>query len=100
MRLRLILLLMLGTLIGGCQSAYYGAMEKVGYHKREILVDRIRDTQESQEEAKEQGDTNVPDETNQVPPAGKWVEKGQTHTSRRERKEERNGHEPYPSRPR
>lgn len=40
--------------LAGCQTAYYGAMEKIGIHKREILVDRIEETQESQEEAKEQ----------------------------------------------
>jgi hypothetical protein len=52
--MRLILLLTLLIPIAGCQSAYYGTMEKIGYHKREILVDRIKDTQESQEDAKEQ----------------------------------------------
>lgn len=41
-------------LLGGCQSAYYGAMEKVGYHKRDIMVDRVEDAKESQEEAQEQ----------------------------------------------
>jgi CRISPR/Cas system CMR-associated protein Cmr5 small subunit len=41
-------------LLGGCQSAYYGAMEKVGYHKRDIMVDRVNDAKESQEEAQEQ----------------------------------------------
>ncbi|MCL1147466.1 DUF2959 domain-containing protein [Shewanella marinintestina] len=41
-------------LLTGCQSAYYGAMEKVGYHKREIMVDRVEDAKESQEEAQEQ----------------------------------------------
>ncbi|UJF22483.1 DUF2959 domain-containing protein [Shewanella sp. OMA3-2] len=40
--------------ISGCQSAYYGAMEKVGYHKRDIMVDRVQDAKESQEEAQEQ----------------------------------------------
>ncbi|MGI2261086.1 DUF2959 domain-containing protein [Shewanella sp. GXUN23E] len=38
----------------GCQSAYYSAMEKVGYHKRDIMVDRVEAAKESQEEAKEQ----------------------------------------------
>lgn len=38
----------------GCQSAYYGAMEKVGYHKRDIMVDRVQDAKESQEEAQQQ----------------------------------------------
>ena len=37
-----------------CQSAYYSAMEQVGVHKRDILVDRVEDTRESQEEAQEQ----------------------------------------------
>ena len=37
-----------------CQSAYYGAMEKFGVHKRDILVDRVEDAREAQEEAKEQ----------------------------------------------
>lgn len=41
-------------LLGGCQSAYYGAMEKVGYHKRDIMVDRVNDAKESQEEAQAQ----------------------------------------------
>lgn len=38
----------------GCQKAYYATMEKVGYDKREILVDRVVGARESQEEAKEQ----------------------------------------------
>ncbi|WP_415892452.1 DUF2959 domain-containing protein [Neptuniibacter sp. PT8_73] len=38
----------------GCQSAYYSAMEQVGIHKRDILVDRVEDARESQEDAQEQ----------------------------------------------
>ena len=41
-------------LFAGCQSAYYKTMEKFGYHKRDILVDRVKDARDSQEEAKEQ----------------------------------------------
>ncbi|MBK1878294.1 DUF2959 domain-containing protein [Pelagicoccus mobilis] len=41
-------------LLCSCQSAYYGAMEKFGVHKRDILVDRVEDAREAQEEAKEQ----------------------------------------------
>ncbi|AQS38491.1 Protein of unknown function (DUF2959) [Shewanella psychrophila] len=41
-------------LLTGCQSAYYGAMEKVGYHKRDIMVDRVEDARESQEDAQKQ----------------------------------------------
>lgn len=40
--------------VGGCSSAYYGAMEKVGIHKRDILIDRVEDARDSQSEAQEQ----------------------------------------------
>ncbi|MBL4835453.1 MAG: DUF2959 domain-containing protein [Pseudomonas sp.] len=40
--------------LAGCQSAYYGAMEKVGVHKRDIMVDRVESAQEAQTDAKEQ----------------------------------------------
>ena len=40
--------------IVGCQSAYYSAMEKVGKHKRDILIDRVESAAESQKEAKEE----------------------------------------------
>ena len=39
---------------GGCSTAYYGAMEKVGIHKRDILVDRVEDARDAQSEAQEQ----------------------------------------------
>jgi len=38
----------------GCQSAYYSAMEKVGTHKRDILIDRVKSATDSQEDAKEE----------------------------------------------
>ncbi|EKO3399344.1 DUF2959 domain-containing protein [Vibrio fluvialis] len=38
----------------GCQSAYYSAMEKVGYHKRDIMVDRVEAAQESQKDAQQE----------------------------------------------
>lgn len=38
----------------GCESAYYGAWEKLGVHKREILVDRVGEAAEAQQEAKEE----------------------------------------------
>ncbi|MBN2644843.1 MAG: DUF2959 domain-containing protein [Desulfuromonadaceae bacterium] len=40
--------------LAGCQSAYFAAMEKVGIHKRDILIDRVEDARESQQEAKEE----------------------------------------------
>ena len=36
----------------GCASVYYGAMEKMGVPKREIMVDRVKGAQKSQIETK------------------------------------------------
>ncbi|MFT7687788.1 MAG: hypothetical protein ACI9FB_003145 [Candidatus Azotimanducaceae bacterium] len=41
-------------MISACESAYYDAMEKVGVHKREIMIDRIEEAQNAQEEGQEQ----------------------------------------------
>ena len=41
-------------LLAGCSSAYYGAMEKMGVAKREILADRVDKTREAQADAKQQ----------------------------------------------
>ncbi len=38
----------------GCQSAYYSAAEKVGIHKRDILVDRVEESRDAQKGAEEQ----------------------------------------------
>lgn len=45
---------LLSLLLVACQSAYYGAAEQVGYHKRDILVDRVEDSRDAQQEAEEQ----------------------------------------------
>lgn len=37
-----------------CESAYYNTMEKFGFEKRDILVDRVEDARDSQQEAKEE----------------------------------------------
>ncbi len=47
-------LLFASVLLLGCQTAYYSTMEKFGVHKRDILVDRVGDARDAQEEAKEQ----------------------------------------------
>lgn len=52
-RLVLAVLLIL-PLLTACSSAQYAVMEKFGIHKREILVDRVEDARDSQEEAKQQ----------------------------------------------
>lgn len=45
---------LLALVLAGCSSAYYGAMEKIGIAKRDILVDRVSEARKSQEAAKEQ----------------------------------------------
>lgn len=52
--LKKLLLLSCMILLTGCQSAYYSAMEQVGVHKREILVDRVENARDAQGEAQEQ----------------------------------------------
>jgi hypothetical protein len=42
------------AILGGCKSTYYSAMEKLGYHKRDLLVDRVEDARDAQQQAKEQ----------------------------------------------
>ena len=42
------------SFISACSSTYYGAMEKVGVHKRDILVDRVEDGRDSQAAAQKQ----------------------------------------------
>lgn len=48
--------ILLTTLIflTACESAYYNTMEKLGHHKRDIMVDRVEAARDAQEEAKEQ----------------------------------------------
>ena len=38
----------------GCQKTYYKTMEAFGYHKRDLLVERVEDARDAQESAKEQ----------------------------------------------
>ena len=38
----------------GCESTYYKTMETMGYHKRDIMVDRVQEARDAQEDAKEQ----------------------------------------------
>lgn len=52
--MRLFILVSFIALLSACQSAYYGAAEKIGYHKRDILVDRVEDSREAQQDAEEQ----------------------------------------------
>lgn len=40
--------------LGGCTTMYYNAMEKVGVHKRDIMIDRVKEARDTQAEAKKQ----------------------------------------------
>lgn len=44
----------LGLILTGCTSAYYSAWEKMGYHKRDILKERIGAARDEQKAAQEQ----------------------------------------------
>mgnify|MGYP002624256321 CR=1 FL=1 len=48
------LLVAFAATLGGCSTAYYKTMEMFGEHKRDILVDRVEEARDSQNEAKEQ----------------------------------------------
>ena len=41
-------------LLAGCGNPYYSAMEKVGVHKRDIMVDRVEGARDAQQDAQEQ----------------------------------------------
>ena len=52
--LYLLVFILFITLQYGCSTAYFGAMEKMGIHKRDILVDRVEDARDAQTEAQTQ----------------------------------------------
>lgn len=52
MKVKWIVTLALILGLSACSNMYYQAMESVGVHKREILVDRVEDARDSQKEAK------------------------------------------------
>jgi hypothetical protein len=41
-------------MLSSCATAYYGTMEKMGVHKRDILVDRVETGRDAQTQAQEQ----------------------------------------------
>jgi len=53
-RMRLILIASSVLIVFGCETAYYGTMEKLGYHKRDLMVNRVESARDAQEDAKEQ----------------------------------------------
>lgn len=54
MKIRLFILAGVILGLGGCSSVYYGTMEKLGVHKRDIMVDRVKAARDTQNETKEQ----------------------------------------------
>jgi hypothetical protein len=54
MKNRLLVFLTIIFGIFGCSTMYYEAMEKMGVHKRDIMVDRVRAARDTQNEAKQQ----------------------------------------------
>jgi hypothetical protein len=54
MKIRLFVLFAIILGLSGCSTAYYGAMEKLGVHKRDIMVDRVKAARDTQNEAKQQ----------------------------------------------
>jgi Skp family chaperone for outer membrane proteins len=53
-RLHLFMLGAIAALLLGCSSAYYGTMEKLGYHKRDLMVNRVESARDAQEDAKQE----------------------------------------------
>lgn len=54
MKTRLLILAAIMLGLCGCSTMYYGTMEKLGIHKRDIMVDRVKAARESQSETKQQ----------------------------------------------
>lgn len=48
------LFFLLALCFGGCSSAYYKTMENFGVEKRDILVDRVEEARDAQDDASEQ----------------------------------------------
>ena len=51
---KLLIITFILFLTAGCESAYYNAMERLGIPKRDILVDRITEAQQAQQEGQQQ----------------------------------------------
>ena len=51
---KLLGILILAAICAGCSTVYYNTMEKFGVHKRDIMVDRVKDAQKSQQETKKE----------------------------------------------
>ena len=52
--LSIVFILLSVNALSGCENTYYAAMEKVGLHKRDILIDRVESASTSQQEAQQE----------------------------------------------
>lgn len=52
--MRTLVILVVTLVLAGCETAYYGINEKFGRMKPDILVDRVEEAMEAQEDAKEE----------------------------------------------
>lgn len=52
--LKTLLFMTLVFAVSGCSGLYYSAMEQVGVHKRDIMVERVQSARDAQEDAKTQ----------------------------------------------
>jgi chromosome segregation ATPase len=52
--IKIAICLVIALFVSACGDPYYSAMEKVGIHKRDIMVDRVEGARNSQEAAQEQ----------------------------------------------
>jgi len=50
----LTLVLVSALFLSACSSTYYGAMERLGVHKRDIMVDRVEKARDAQEDGQQQ----------------------------------------------
>lgn len=48
------LLVLCALVLSACSTAYYEAMETLGFEKRDLLVDRVEDARDAQDDASEQ----------------------------------------------
>lgn len=54
MRVRLLVFAAMIIGLGACSNMYYGTMEKMGIHKRDIMMDRVKAARDTQNKAKQQ----------------------------------------------
>ena len=52
--LKAVSVLVLLVALTGCSTVYYNTMEKLGFEKRDILVDRVESARDAQSDAQSQ----------------------------------------------